>query len=102
MIDTRTGGACDRERPFSASLNSVPLLENIRSSQNASWRNLFPVGLHVAAFIFACLVAGCAAYGPYHANTPEKPSNSIRGPKDGRYKMAFIEFGDQGSMLDPS
>src|SRR5450631_1315746 len=100
MTDTRSNGGCDRERPVSASLNSVLSLENVPSSQNASWRNLFPVGLYVAALVFACLVAGCAAYGPYHANTPDKPSNSIRGPKDGRYKMAFIEFGDQGSMLD--
>jgi len=27
---------------------------------------------------------------------------SVRGPADGRYKMAFIEFGDQGSALDES
>src|ERR1700676_1706914 len=102
MIETRSYGGCDRERTFSASLNSVRLLENVRSSQNASWGNLFPVCLHVAALLFVCLVAGCAAYGPDDANTRDKPSNSIRGPKDGRYKMAFIEFGDQGSMLDPS
>src|SRR4051794_17762305 len=51
----------------------------------------------------AALVLGaCAAYGPYHANTASEPSNSIRGPADGRYKMAFIEFGDQGSPLDNS
>jgi len=48
----------------------------------------------------AALSVSCAAYGPYHANTPEKPNNSIRGPEDQRYKMAFIEFGDQGSPLD--
>src|ERR1700746_275071 len=52
--------------------------------------------------VFAILVAGCAAYGPYHANTSGEPFNSVRGPTDGRYKLAFIEFGDQGSMLDPS
>jgi hypothetical protein len=51
---------------------------------------------------FAILVAGCAAYGPYHADTSDKPFNSVRGPTDGRYKLAFIEFGDQGSMQDPS
>src|SRR6266446_6225186 len=50
----------------------------------------------------AILWASCASYGPYHANTAAEPSNSIRGPKDGRYKMAFIEFGDQGSPLDNS
>src|SRR5438093_9675178 len=48
------------------------------------------------------LLGSCASYGPYHANTAAKPSNSVRGPVDGRYKMAFIEFGDQGSPLDES
>src|SRR5947207_5168398 len=48
------------------------------------------------------LLGSCASYGPYHANTAAKPSNSVRGPADGRYKMAFIEFGDQGSPLDNS
>jgi hypothetical protein len=50
----------------------------------------------------AFLLASCAAYGPYHANTSSEPLNSIRGPKDGRYKLAFVEFGDQGSALDLS
>ena len=52
--------------------------------------------------VFAILLASCAAYGPYHANTPTEPFNSVRGSKDGRYKLAFIEFGDQGSVLDTS
>ena len=56
---------------------------------------LFTIGLTV-------LLASCAAYGPYHANTLSEPLNSVRGPKDGRYKLAFIEFGDQGSALDTS
>src|SRR5205085_1880706 len=50
----------------------------------------------------ALLLTSCAAYGPYHANTATEPLNSVRGPKDGRYKLAFIEFGDQGSALDTS
>src|ERR1700726_5229092 len=50
----------------------------------------------------AILLTSCAAYGPYHANTSSEPLNSVRGPKDGRYKLAFIEFGDQGSALDTS
>src|SRR5215468_3307838 len=50
----------------------------------------------------AMLFASCAAYGPYHANTAAEPSRSVRGPSDGRYKLAFIEFGDQGSALDTS
>ena len=48
------------------------------------------------------MLTSCAAYGPYHANTASEPFNSVRGPKDGRYKMAIIEFGDQGSALDTS
>jgi hypothetical protein len=48
------------------------------------------------------LWASCAAYGPYHPNTSSEPLNSVRGPGDGRYKLAFIEFGDQGSALDTS
>jgi hypothetical protein len=47
-------------------------------------------------------IAACASYGPYHPNTSADPTNSIRGPTDGRYKLAFIEFGDQGSALDTS
>src|SRR5437879_13638278 len=50
----------------------------------------------------AMLLGACAAYGPYHPNTATEPLNSVRGPADGRYKMAFIEFGDQGSALDES
>jgi hypothetical protein len=51
---------------------------------------------------FLTILAACAAYGPYHANTSTAPLNSVRGPADGRYKFAFIEFGDQGSALDTS
>ena len=50
----------------------------------------------------ATLLTSCASFGPYHANTPSNPYNSVRGPADGRYKLAFIEFGDQGSALDNS
>jgi hypothetical protein len=48
------------------------------------------------------LIVACASYGPYHGNTADNPFNSVRGPKDGRYKLAFIEFDDQGSSLDNS
>src|ERR1700676_2460839 len=54
------------------------------------------------ALALTIVLASCAAYGPYHANTSSEPLNSVRGPKDGRYKLAFIEFGDQGSALDTS
>src|SRR2546430_13385340 len=50
----------------------------------------------------AILWASCASYGPYHANTTAEPLNSVRGPADGRYKMAFVEFGDQGPPQDNS
>ncbi len=52
--------------------------------------------------VLAVLLGSCASYGPYHANTAAEPTKSVRGPADGRYKMAFIEFGDQGSPLDNS
>src|SRR6516162_8115842 len=51
---------------------------------------------------FTMLLASCASFGPYHGNTAEQPFNSVRGPKDRRYRLAFIEFGDQGSALDNS
>lgn len=54
------------------------------------------------ALALATLLGSCAEYGPYHANTSSEPLNSVRGPADGRYKFAFIEFGDQGSALDMS
>ena len=55
-----------------------------------------------ASLALATLLTSCASFGPYHANTPSNPYNSVRGPADGRYKLAFIEFGDQGSALDNS
>jgi hypothetical protein len=61
----------------------------------------FP-GWFFLGLAFLTLLAACAAYGPYHANTLTDPLNSVRGPADGRYKLAFIEFGDQGSALDTS
>jgi hypothetical protein len=66
-------------------------------SPNGPW--FYRAGLTLA---FAILISSCASYGPYHPNTSAEPLNSVRQPKDGRYKMAFIEFGDQGSALDTS
>jgi hypothetical protein len=57
---------------------------------------------HAFPLVLTILLASCAAYGPYHPNTSYEPLNSVRGPADGRYKLAFIEFGDQGSALDTS
>jgi len=61
-----------------------------------------PIGQSFVSLAFTMLLASCASFGPYHGNTAEQPSNSVRGPKDGHYKLAFIEFGDQGSALDNS
>src|SRR5256714_1460674 len=54
------------------------------------------------AITLSILLGSCASYGPYHANTAAESTKSARGPADGRYKMAFIEFGDHGSPLDNS
>jgi hypothetical protein len=56
----------------------------------------------LAAVVLTALLSSCASFGPYHGNTADQPYNSVRGAKDGRYKMAFVEFGDQGSAMDNS
>ncbi|MBV8212152.1 MAG: hypothetical protein JOZ08_02880 [Verrucomicrobia bacterium] len=61
-----------------------------------------PLGRLFSTLVFTTIFGGCAAFGPYHANTAENPNNSVRDSKNGRYKLAFIEFGDQGSNLDNS
>ena len=60
------------------------------------------LGRLLLTFIFTILLASCASYGPYHPNTSAEPLNSVRGPPEGRCKLAFIEFGYQGSALDTS
>jgi hypothetical protein len=60
------------------------------------------LGIQIVTLALPILLASCAAYGPYHPNTSAEPLNSVRGPTDGRYKLAFVEFGDQGSALDTS
>ena len=60
------------------------------------------LNIRIVTLALPILLASCAAYGPYHPNTSAEPLNSVRGPTDGRYKLAFIEFGDQGSALDTS
>src|SRR4051812_25505382 len=69
-------------------------MTSIRAMGNRPASSLF------VSFGLTLLLGSCAAYGPYHANTEAEPLKSVRGPNDGRYKMAFIEFGDQGSPLD--
>ncbi len=61
-----------------------------------------PLCRRFVTLVSAMVFASCAAYGPYHANTASNPHNSIRGPADGRYKLAFVELNDQGSELDTS
>src|SRR5271166_4394808 len=58
--------------------------------------------IRIVTLTCAILLGSCASYGPYHPNTSAEPLNSVRGPTDGRYKLALIEFGDQGSALDLS
>jgi hypothetical protein len=60
------------------------------------------LGCFFLGLAFLTLLAACAAYGPYYANSSTDALNSVRGPADGRYRLAFIEFGDQGSALDTS
>jgi len=67
----------------------------MRDANSICYRVLFVLTL-------VSLLDSCQSYGPYHANTASEPLNSVRGPSDGRYKFAFIEFGDQGSAMDMS
>src|ERR1700724_4181415 len=102
MPDTPSHGRSNRRAPISARLIPAAWIKDNRWHRRGSSRNLSLGCRLLVTLVFMVLVAGCAAYGPYHANTSGEPFNSVRGPKDGRYKLAFIEFGDQGSMLDPS
>ena len=60
------------------------------------------LNIKIVTLALPIFLASCAAYGPYHPNTSAEPLNSVRGPSNGRYKLAIIEFGDQGSALDTS
>ena len=60
------------------------------------------LNIQILTLALPIVLASCASYGPYHPNTSAEPLNSVRGPTDGRYKLAFVEFGDQGSALDTS
>ena len=84
-------------------LVSVERIKNKRSYRFEQVRNFSSVCRLSVALLAAIFVAGCASFGLYHANTPDHPFSSVRGPKgSGRYQLAFIEFGDQGSNLDNS
>src|ERR1700730_11396766 len=85
-------------------LPSLPTVRNIEWTKHnhISWTDRWSITF-LLLFVtpaFAILLASCASYGPFYPDTAENPFNSVRGPKDGRYKLATIEFGDQGSALD--
>jgi hypothetical protein len=88
--------------PVLAKLIAPACMKSNRWHRCDSCRKLSSGNLLLVTLVFALLVAACASFGPYHANTADRPFNSVRGPKDGRYQLAFIEFGDQGSPLDNS
>jgi hypothetical protein len=82
---------------------SAEWIKNKRWYRCEQVRNFSSACRLFVALFSATSVAGCASFGPYHANTPDHPLKSVRGPKgNGRYQLAFIEFGDQGSNLDNS
>src|SRR5260221_11433578 len=102
MPDTPSHGRYNRRVPPFTRLIPAAWIKDNRWQRCGSLRNLSLGCRLVVTFVFTVLVAACAAYGPYHANTSGQPFNSVRGPKDGGYKLALIEFADQGSMLDTS
>src|ERR1700742_2633236 len=102
MTDTPSGKRYRLGLPIFGKLTrAVCFKSHWWGSRTRSWKLSSACRLF-ALLVCTVLVAGCAAYGPYHANTSGEPFNSVRGPQDGRYKLAIIEFGDQGSMLDPA
>jgi len=44
-------------------------------------------------------VSGCTTMGPYYPNR-DKPDNSVANTEGKDYRLAFIEFGEQGSYHD--
>jgi hypothetical protein len=54
----------------------------------------------VSTSICATSLVACTSLSPLRPNTTANPSNSVV-TKDG-YKVAFIEFGEQGSYQDPT
>src|SRR6266403_6100966 len=102
MPDTPSHGRSNRRAPIFTRLIPAAWINDTRGHRRGSSRNLSLGCRLFVTLVFTVLVAGCAAYGPYHPNTSAEPLNSVRGPKDGRYKLALIEFGDQGSALDTS
>src|SRR5207248_1620280 len=52
----------------------------------------------IAAYICAGLLAGCTHLSPLRENSAANPHNSV--VTGSGYKLAFIEFGEQGSYQD--
>jgi hypothetical protein len=75
---------------------------------NYRWRtkissDTMNLNIQIVTLALPIVLASRASDGPYQPNTSTEPRlNSVRGPADGRYRLAFIEFGDQGSALDTS
>jgi hypothetical protein len=87
-ISLTRSGLGEASREFES--HGIPVLANLISAVCSRWHQrrsskiLGSACLLVATVVFAIFVTGCAAYGPYHANTSGEPFNSVRGPKDGR------------------
>jgi hypothetical protein len=103
MVDIPSAGRCSHGGPIPTRLALAACVKNKLRHRRGSSRNFGSGCPLLVALVFAVFVAACASFGPYHANTSDQPFNSVRGPKGkGRYQLAFIEFGDQGSALDNS
>jgi hypothetical protein len=62
---------------------------------------LLPFRSHTAEICISALwLTSCTSLSPLRSNTTANPTNSVIA-KDG-YKVAFIEFGEQGSYQDPT
>jgi hypothetical protein len=102
MVHASLRRAPTREQSDLARLTSPGALKNRVPGGFFSLQNLRSIFPFLLTSAIAILLGACASYGPYHPNTSANPLNSVREPRDGRYKLAFVEFGDQGSALDLS
>jgi hypothetical protein len=56
--------------------------------------------LSIAICVLATWLAACTSLSPLRSNTAANPKNSV--DTENGYKIAFIEFGEQGSYQDPT
>jgi hypothetical protein len=62
---------------------------------------LLPFRSHTVKICISALwLTSCTSLSPLRPNTAANPTNSVI-TKDG-YKVAFVEFGEQGSYQDPT